>query len=67
MELINKHAATAGGAVEKGAFTAGALRELSVGLCSGNSVLSRRGLGVLPRTSGSVFLAGMTVPTSDVP
>ena len=67
MELINKHAATAGGAVEKGAFTAGALRELSVGLCRGNSVLYRRSIGVRARASSSNFMAGMTVPTSDVP
>lgn len=69
MELINKLAATAaaGGAVEKSAFMANALRELSVGLCRGNGVLYRSSLGVLARASGSAFMAGMTVPTSDVP
>ena len=69
MELINKLAATAaaGGAVGKGAFKAGALRELSVGLCRGNGVLYRRSLGVLARVSSSAIIAIMTVPASDVP
>ena len=46
---------------------AGALKELSVGLCGGNGVLYRRSLGVVGRASGGAFMAGMTVPTSDVP
>ena len=44
---------------------AGALRELSVGLCRGNGVLCRRSLGVLVRASRSNFMARLTVPTSD--
>ena len=36
---------------------AGALRELSVGLCRGNGVLYRHSLGVLPRASASAFMA----------
>ena len=66
MELINKLAAMAAarGAVEKGAFMAGALRELSVGLFRGNGVLYRRSLGVLARVSGNAFMAAMIVPTS---
>ena len=68
MELINIAATAAtGGTVEKGAFTAGALRELSVGLCRGNGVLYMHSLSVLARASGSAFVARMTVSTSDVP
>ena len=68
MELIKKLAAVAaaGGAVEKGAYMAGALRQLSVGLCRNKGVLYRGSLGILAR-AGSAFMAGMTVPTSDVP
>ena len=67
MELINKLAAmaAAGGAVEKGVFMAGALREWRVRLCGGNGVLHRHSLGVLAHASDSAFMARMTVPTSD--
>ena len=46
---------------------AGALRELSVGLCRGNGVLHRRSLGVLARVNGSAFMAGMAVASYNVP
>ena len=70
MELINKLAATAaavGEAVEKDAFIAGAWRGWSVGLCRVGGVVYIRSLGVWARASGSASVAGMTVPTSDVP
>ena len=68
-ELIVKLAATAAarGSVEKGAYMAGELRELSFGLCRGNSVVHRRSLDVLARASGRAYMAGMTVPTFHVP
>ena len=51
---------------ETGAFMAGALQELSVGLCRVNSDLHRRIHGVLARERGSAFLARMTVPILEV-
>jgi hypothetical protein len=60
-------AATNAGVRLRGDFTANALRELSVGLCRGNSVLYKRSLYALARASGVAFRAGMDVPTADVP
>ena len=59
--------AAAGGAVKIGAFMASAWWELGVVLCTGNKVVYSRTLGVSACASGSDFMAGMTVPTSDVP
>ena len=70
MYLIEHFAANtagAGGAVEKGAFMASVLRELSFGLCRGISVFYRCSPGVLARANFSGYMAGMTVPTFDVP
>ena len=68
MGLLNTLAATAAASgVVKDTFVANALRELSIGLCRGNGALYRRALGVMARASGIAFMAGMIVPTSDVP
>ena len=48
-----------GGVVVKGSFVVNALRELSVGLCKGNGIMLRRGLGVM------AFSAEVNVPTDD--
>jgi hypothetical protein len=44
---------------------AGALRELSVGLCRGNFFMYRACLGMLVKSSGTGFQAGMRVPTDE--
>jgi hypothetical protein len=44
---------------------AGALRELSVGLIRGNFLLYRASVGMLARSSGSSFRAGLSVPTDE--
>ena len=69
MQMLNTlaSAATNAGVQHKGNFVTNALRELSVGLCRGNSVLYRRSLHVLALASGIAFRAGMDVPTADVP
>jgi hypothetical protein len=69
MQMLNTLASAAvnAGVQLKGDFVTNALRELSVGLCRGNSVLYRRSLYVLARASGIAFRAGMDVPSADVP
>jgi hypothetical protein len=44
----------------------GALRELSAGLCRGNFFAYRASVGMLARSSGASFRAGMPVLTDDV-
>jgi hypothetical protein len=46
-------------------FVAGALRELSIGLCRGNFFVYRACLGMLAKSSGTGFRAGMRVPTDE--
>jgi hypothetical protein len=53
------------GGVSRASFLAGALRELSVGLIWGNFLLYRASVGMLARSSGSSFRAGLSVPTDD--
>jgi hypothetical protein len=53
------------GGVTRASFVAGALRELSVGLCRGNYFMYRASVGVLARTSGSSYRAGLVVPTDE--
>jgi hypothetical protein len=45
--------------------TYGALRELSVGLYRGNFLSYRASVGMLARSSGASFRAGMRVPTDE--
>jgi Reverse transcriptase (RNA-dependent DNA polymerase) len=58
--------ASAGEGVTKTAFMASAVRELSVALCRGNGIMYRASLQALARASGSVFRAGLPVPTAAV-
>jgi hypothetical protein len=53
------------GGVSRSSFVAGALRELSIGLCRGNFLSYRASVGVLARASGASFRAGMCVPTDE--
>jgi hypothetical protein len=46
------------GGVQRASFVAGALRELSVGLCRGNFFMCRACLGMLARSSGTGFRNG---------
>jgi hypothetical protein len=50
-------------------FVAGALREISVGLCRGNFFMYRACLGMFAnlhfKSSGTGFRAGMRVPTDE--
>jgi hypothetical protein len=59
---LGEEAAGPGG-VSRSSFVAGALRELSVGLCRGNFLAYRASLGVLARSSGSSFRPGLSLPT----
>ena len=43
-----------------------ALRELSIGLCSGNCVLYKQSLYALACMSGNAFCEGADIPTSDI-
>jgi hypothetical protein len=53
------------GGVTWASFVNGALRELSVGLCSGNFFMYCASVGMLARCSGASFWAGMRVPTDE--
>jgi hypothetical protein len=53
------------GGVSRASFVAGALRELSVGLIWGNFLLYRASVGMLARSSGSSFRAGLSVPNDE--
>jgi hypothetical protein len=53
------------GGVTRASFVNGALRELSVGLCRGNFFAYRACVGMLARSSGASFRAGMRVPTDE--
>jgi hypothetical protein len=61
---LGEEAAGPGG-VSRSSFVAGALRELSVGLCRGNFIVYRASLGVLARSCGSGFRPGLSLPTDD--
>jgi hypothetical protein len=52
------------GGVSRLFFVAGALRELSVGLCRGSILAFWASLGVLARSSSSGFRPGLSLPTN---
>jgi hypothetical protein len=62
LHALGDEAAGAGG-VTRASFVAGALRKISVGLCRGNFFMYRVCLGMLAKSSGTGFRAGMRVPT----
>jgi hypothetical protein len=63
--LLGDEAAGPGG-VLRASVVAGALRELSVGLIRGNFLLYRAYVGMLARSSGSSFWAGLSMPTGEL-
>jgi hypothetical protein len=67
MRLINRLAGIAAesGKVDKGAFVAYTLREMSVGLARYNGMLFRGGLKVMARVTGRMFQAGQPEPSED--
>jgi hypothetical protein len=64
LHLLGDEAAGPGG-VTRASFVNGALRELSVGLCRGNFFAYRASVGMLARSSGASFRAGMRVDTDE--
>jgi hypothetical protein len=64
LHALGDEAAGPGG-VQRTFFVAGALREISVGLCRGNFFMYRACLGMLAKSSGTGFRAGMRVPTHE--
>jgi hypothetical protein len=53
------------GGVTRASFVAGALREISDGLCRGNFFMYHACLGMFAMSSGTGFRAGMSVPTDE--
>jgi hypothetical protein len=64
LHALGEEAAGPGG-VTRASFVAGALRELSIGLCRGNFFMYRASVGMLARVSGRGFRAGLDVPTDE--
>jgi hypothetical protein len=64
LHLLGDEASGPGG-VTQASFVNGALRELSVGLCRGNFFACRASVGMLARSSGASFRAGMRVPKDE--
>jgi hypothetical protein len=64
LHSLGDEAASPGG-VTRASFVNGALPELSVGLCRGNFFAYRASVGMLARSSGASFRAGMRVPTDE--
>jgi hypothetical protein len=64
LHALEDEAAGPGG-VTRASFVAGALREISVGLCRGNFFMYRACLGMFAKSGGAVFPAGMSVPTDE--
>jgi hypothetical protein len=62
LHSLGNEAAGPGG-VTQASFENGALRKLSVGLCRGNFLPYRASVGMLARSSGDSFRAGLSVPT----
>jgi hypothetical protein len=53
------------GSAKRTSFVNCALRELSVGLCMGNFLSYQASVGMLARSSGASFRAGLSVPTDE--
>jgi hypothetical protein len=64
LHALGDEAAGPGG-VTRASFVAGALREISVGLCRGNFSMYCAWLGMFAYSSGTGFRAGMSVPTDE--
>jgi hypothetical protein len=64
LHALGDEAAGPGG-VTRGSFVAIVLRETSAGLCTGNFFMYRECLGLFAKPSGTVFRAGMSVPTGE--
>jgi hypothetical protein len=64
LHALRDEAAGPGG-VTRASFVAGALREISVGLCRGNFFMYRACLGMFAKFSGTGFWAGRRVPTDE--
>jgi hypothetical protein len=64
LHALGDEAAGPGG-VTRASFVAGTLREISFGLCRGNSFMYRVCFGMFAKSSGTGFRAGMRVPTDE--
>jgi hypothetical protein len=64
LHLLGDEAPGPGG-VTRASLVNGALQELSVDLCRGNFFAYRASVGMLARSSGTSFRAGMHVPTDE--
>jgi hypothetical protein len=64
LHLLGDEAADLGG-VTRASFVHGALRELSVDVCRGNFLSYRVSVGMLARSSGASFRAGLSVPKNE--
>jgi hypothetical protein len=53
------------GGVTRASFVQGDLRELSLGLCRGNFLAYRASVGMMARSSGTSFRAGLSVPKDE--
>jgi hypothetical protein len=62
LHALGNKAGGPGGAT-RAPFGICALRELSVGLCGGNCLSYRACVGMLARSCGASFRAGLSVPT----
>jgi hypothetical protein len=64
LHLLGVEAADPGD-VTRASFVNDALQELSVGLCRENFLSYRASVGMLARSSGASFYAGMRMPTDE--
>jgi hypothetical protein len=66
MARLGQGAAESAGGVSKSGFVAGAIRELSVGMCRGNFYVYRDGFGLPAGDLGRGFSPGLARPTDEV-
>jgi hypothetical protein len=64
LHALGDEAAGPGG-ITRTSFVAGALREISVGLCRGNFFMYRACLGMFAKSSETGFRVGMSEPTDE--